>query len=190
MRLEEGAESVIVTLTGATGDADVVLGAATEATVTISDDDQSASAITIEAEDIDIVTGYRIESNNTASGGEMLSLIGFPGNEEGSASVTFGDIPEQVDGTYDILIGTFNENDGVATFTAELTDLETGLTTEIGNLTLDGNLGSAGANPQTQTVETLATGISLTAGDILTINGVENGNEHARLDFINLNPVI
>ncbi len=187
----EGPEDVVVTLNAITsGDANVVIGAVNIATATINDDDQLASAITIEAEDIDVVTGYRIENNGNASNGSMLSLRGVAPNEIGSASFTFGDTPDELTGNYDIEIGTFDENDGTASFTLELTDFNTGFTTEIGSVVLDAISSSAGATAGTKTTKLIASGISLGANDILTVNGFEEGSEHARLDFITLTPVV
>ena len=179
--LEEGAESVIVTLTGATGDADVVLGASTEATVTISDDDQSASAITVEAESITNLGGaYAIENNNVASGGAMLSLVGFPGNEEGSATFDFAGSS----GTYNIVLGAFDESDGAPAASLEV--VVNG--NSVGTVVLDQDPAGAGANANTQ-VERSVAQVSINAGDTITINGFESGNEHARFDFIRFEPI-
>jgi hypothetical protein len=182
---------LIVTLTGVTG-SDAVLGATTAATVFIADDEAPPlSTLTFEAEDADSILGdYRTENIGVASGGAALSFVGGGSNESGSAAFVFGDTPDELIGNYDIIIGTFDESDGLASFTVDLTDFETGLTTEIGSWDLNASLGSAGANANTLITPTVAINIGLTAGDILTVNGFENGNEHARLDYLQLVPTI
>jgi len=124
-----------------------------------------------------------------ALGGQVLSFVGGASGESGSASFVFGDTPDEVTGTYNMVLGTFDENDGVASFTVQLTDFETKATTQIGSLLLNANLGSAVANAQTTVSPIVATGISLTPGDIIKVNGFENGLEHARFDFLKLMPV-
>jgi hypothetical protein len=49
---------------------------------------------------------------------------------------------------------------------------------------LDQNRGSNLANAQTFTTRTIASGLLLDRGDTFTINGYENLNEHARVDYI------
>lgn len=58
-------------------------------------------------------------------------------DEEGSVTFGFNEAP----GAYDIVVGTFDEHDGLAQLVVELNDAETGITTEIGMLELDTNLG-------------------------------------------------
>ena len=188
----EGDETVIVSLDAiAPGDVDVVLGATNVATLILGDDDGPLpTTVTIEAEDADTILNYRTESIGAASGGSALSFVGGAGGESGSSGFVFGDTPDELAGTYNIVIGTFDENDGLASFNLDLTDVETGTTTEIGSLVLDANLGSGVANASTFVSPTVATGISLTAGDVITVNGFENASEHARLDYLQLVPTV
>jgi hypothetical protein len=186
----EGVESVDVTLTGVT-ESDAVLGATTTATVVIVDDDAlPLSTLTFEAEAADVITNYRNENIGVASGGIALSFLGVAGNERGSAVFVFGDALDELTGSYDVVIGTFDESDGLASFTVDLTDFETGITTEIGSWDLNASLGSTGANATAFITPTVATNIGLTAGDIITVNGFENEFEHARLDYLQLVPTI
>ena len=184
----EGAESVIVTLTSAT--AGVVLGATKTATVTIADDEAPLKTLTLQAEAANTIVNYRTESLGVASGGQVLSFVGGASGESGSATFVFGDTPDELTGIYNIVIGTFDENDGVASFTVQLNDFETGVSSQIGSLVLDANLGSALATASTFVSPTVATGISLTPGDSIKVNGFENGLEHARLDFLKLVPMV
>lgn len=142
--------------------------------------------IRLEAESIDNIVNYRTENIDVASGGQLLSFLGGSANEEGRATFGF----EGTSGFYDIVIGTFDENDGVAQFVVELNDAETDTTTEIGALELGASLGSNLANGQTFISPTVAFGVNLTSGDQIIVNSFENGNEHARLDYIEFVPVI
>ena len=118
--------------------------------------------MTFAAEAADVITNYREEPIGVASGGTSLSLVGGSSNESGSAAFVFGDAPQELAGSYDIIIGTFDESDGLASFTVDLTDFETGTTTEIGRWALNASLGSAGANATSLITPTVATGIGLT----------------------------
>ncbi|MEM9567602.1 MAG: hypothetical protein AAF974_04790, partial [Cyanobacteria bacterium P01_E01_bin.34] len=134
---------------------------------------------TLEAEDLISVTGYRRENNALASGGSLLGLRGNGGREVGTATFTFsGDA-----GTYDIIIGTFDENDGVARF-----DLSSNGNL-LGQVELDQNPGGSGISADTQVERTIASSISIADGDSFTITGFESQKEHARLDFIRFEQV-
>ncbi len=98
----EGTEAVTITLAADDFRDYAVLGGTTTATVTIADDDQPVGVpITVEAEDITNVSGYRIENNGNASNGSMLSLVGVAPNETGSATFNF----TGATGTYDVVLG-------------------------------------------------------------------------------------
>ncbi len=177
----EGAESVIVTLTGTTG-SNAVLGGTKTATVVISDNETPPlSTLTFQAETADTIVNYRTEAIGAASGGQVLSFLGGASGESGSASFVFGNTPDELAGTYNIILGTFDENDGVASFTVQFKDFETGTTSQIGSLTLNANLGSNLANTQTFVSPTVSFGVNLTAGDILTVNGFENNSRACSL---------
>ncbi len=172
----EGTEDVVVTLNTITsGDADVVLGTTTAATVTITDNDQTASVITVEAESIVDTSIYRIENNKNASGDSLLSLGGVAPNETGTATFNF----TGATGNYNIVLGSFDENDGDPA--ASLSVSVNG--SSIGTVVLDENLGGSGAGLATK-VERLLAGASLSTGDTITVTGVESGGEQARFDFI------
>ncbi len=150
------------------------------------ENDSPPPPITIEAEAADIITGYRLQNLSTASGTQVLSFLGSSPNEQGSAVFIFNG-PQ---GIYDIIVGTFDENDGLARFVLELNDVETGTTTEIGTLELNKDLGSNLANAQTFITSTGATGVNLTPGDTITVNGFEDLLENTRFDFIQFNPIV
>ncbi|RMF62588.1 MAG: hypothetical protein D6742_19745, partial [Cyanobacteria bacterium J069] len=142
--------------------------------------------ILFEAENASAIVNYRTESIAAASGGQVLTLLGGASNESGSATFGFNEAP----GVYDVIIGTFDENDGLASFQVALNDFETGTTTTIGQLLLNANLGSSIANAQTKISPKVALGIALTPGDSITVTGFENSLEHARLDFLQLVPTV
>ena len=160
----------------------------------VNDGGATGTPFTIEAENVDTlanssVSGYRTEAKPFASGGAMLSLVGVAGNEVGTVELAVDDLTGLVPGTnYDINLGTFNENDGQASFTLEL--FRNGSTLQLGQALLDAPSGSNFANPTTQITLGIADSVGLQAGDILIITGNENLTEHARLDFIEFTPTV
>ncbi|MGD1931348.1 MAG: Calx-beta domain-containing protein, partial [Leptolyngbyaceae cyanobacterium] len=181
----EGDETVVVTLDAITsGDADVVLGVVNEATVTIIDDEIIPETVTFEAEAADTLLGDYIggvESIGGASGSQVLSFVKGASGESGSAVFNLDELTGTSD--YDIILGTYDENDGTAAFTIFVND------TQVGELLLDQSLGSNAANAQTFITETVSFGVTLSQGDVLTVNAFEDADEHARLDFLQLVPV-
>jgi hypothetical protein len=148
-------------------------------TVAIIDNDFPPGVpIRIEAESADLGT-YRVETNGSASGGQVLSLVGGGTTETGTASWIFNG----PSGLYDVVVGYYDENDGAAT--AQLT---------IGNASaswqFNGNLGSGAANSQTKTQKTLLSAASLVAGSVVQLTGTENLGEHARIDYIEFVPQV
>ena len=117
------------------------------ATVTVTiegvNDGPGGSAVTIEAEDIVNVSGYRLENKPAASGGQMLSLLGQSGNEVGTATFSFNG----PSGNYDVVIGTFDESDGNASI-----DFLQG-NNLIGSASLNQNPGGNGASADTKVAE-------------------------------------
>lgn len=137
------------------------------------------TTIRLEAEAADTLVGYRTEAIAAASDGQALSFVGGDGEEAGSATFVF----TEPTGQYTIQVGTFDENDGVASFLVEVNGVQVG-----SPVVLDADLGSNVANAQTAVIDTVALGITLTSGDAITVKGFEHGGEHARLDFIELVP--
>ncbi|MEL6501201.1 MAG: tandem-95 repeat protein, partial [Cyanobacteria bacterium J06623_1] len=135
--------------------------------------------LTIEAEDIANITGYRTESNNIASGGSMLSLLGNQSDEIGTASFNF----TGESGSYRIILGGFDENDGNASFEV----MHEG--NLIGDVQLDRNTGGNAASIDTKVEQTVAI-VNIASGDRFTVTGIEHQSEHARLDFIRFEAVI
>lgn len=130
----------------------------------------------IEAEDMDLKV-YRLESKSFASGGRFIGLTGGEPTETGTASFNFSGSS----GLYDVVIGYFDETDGVS-------HLEV---SKQGTATLDfnQNFGSTGATSQTLTSKTIATGISINSGETIQIQGSEDRGEPARIDYIEFTSV-
>ena len=148
-------------------------------TVDVTDDDTQTS-IRVEAEDIANVMGYRLEGKPVASEGEMLSLIGFGRDEVGMASFAF----QGVSGFYDVVLGSFDENDGEASLVVEQNGTQIGDT-----VVLNESLQGGGAGINTKVTRTVGTALELFAGATIKVTGFEEGREHARFDFIEFTPV-
>lgn len=176
----EGLETVSVTLdTIQASEANVVFGTATSAIVNIVDDDVPLASLTIEAEDIANVSGYRLERKSVASGGQLLSLVKGASEEIGTATFAFSG----GSGQYNVVLGTFDENDGQASLVV------THETSELGTVLLNRDPGGNAASANTKVERTVAMGVSISNGDAFTITGIEEQDEHARFDFIRFEPI-
>ena len=133
--------------------------------------------LVVEAESMSLAT-YRLESNGLASGGELITLIAGEANEVGTASFTF----EQASGQYDVVVGYYDENDGVSELTVEQNN------NAIDSWNLDKDLPSNYDNPVTATSRTIATGIEVNSGDRFTITGREDRGEGAKVDYLEFIP--
>lgn len=137
----------------------------------------AVSKVRIEAETITNRSVYRVENISAASGGKALSLVGGAGNEVGKVSFKF----TGVDGLYDVVLGTFDENDGQARFNVRQNG------SAIGSITLNQDLGSDSPNAQAAVARKVTT-VQIKNGDTFVVNGVENASEYARLDYIDFIP--
>lgn len=135
--------------------------------------------IRVEAESMTLRT-YRVESNSSASGGQVISLAGGGRRETGEGTFQF----TGSSGNYNLVIGYYDENDGVA----QLRVRQNGTTLD--SWSLGQNLGSSSPDATTFTTRTVATNLSVNQGDTFTIRGRENGFEHARVDYVELVPVV
>ncbi|MGQ4650371.1 hypothetical protein [Lyngbya aestuarii] len=137
----------------------------------------NSGPIRVEAEQMTL-NNYRIESADSASGGQLIGLLETPSNT-GTASTVF----TGASGSYDIIIGYYDENDGKASL--EL--LSDGVS--IDNWTLNKNLDSSGPSSKSFTKHTID-GQSLTQGETIAIQGTVNKEEYARVDYIEFVPVL
>ncbi|GFE69589.1 GDSL-type esterase/lipase family protein [Chroococcus sp. FPU101] len=136
--------------------------------------------IRIEAEDMNLSGAYHLESGSFASGGQFISLVGGSITENGTASTIF----TGATGLYNIAISYFDEADGKSQLKFYKQNVQ------IKSLLLDQLRESTLANQQSRTYEVIGNRISLKAGDVLKIQGFENQGEPARIDYIELIPVV
>ncbi len=144
-------------------------------------DSNFGKTLLLEAEEMILGGEYKVESNQFASGGKVISLHGGDNDDSGSASFKF----EGVTGKYDIKITYFDENDGVGQIKLEQ-DNKT-----LKSVQLDRQLGSAVADEQTKTTLKIEE-IEINKGDNFEIEGIEQGSkwtaEHTRIDKIEFIP--
>lgn len=126
----------------------------------------------VEAEDM-LLTNYRVEHIEFASNQMVASFWGEEKGESGSVSTLF----EGPSGTYDIVLGYFDEEGGGA----KLNPLLNGQS--LGAIKLDQKLGSNLATAETLVRRTVSRR-TLQAGDLFEVFGAEDANEHARIDYI------
>ena len=131
----------------------------------------------IEAESM-LLDTYRLEANSSASGGELISLVGGATFETGTASFSF----TGESGQYDLVVGYYDENDGTSQLEIAQND------NLVDSWNLDRNLPGDLATAETATTRTVA-GIQVSQGDNFTITGRENAFEGARLDYVVFVPV-
>jgi serralysin len=127
----------------------------------------------IEAEDMNL-SEYRVESNNFASGDQLISLLLGNSTETGTASFSFSGET----GYYNVEVSYFDETDGVS----QLDVFKQG--TLIKSLDFDQNRDSAFANAQTRTYRTITTSLFIRQGETFTLRGTEDQGEPARVDYI------
>ncbi|NBD32138.1 MAG: hypothetical protein GVY17_03995 [Cyanobacteria bacterium] len=139
---------------------------------------QTTSPVRVEAETMNL-NSYDVQTNSSASGGELISLYGDAGLETGTASFSF----QGVSGNYDVVIGYYDENDGEAQINVQQND------TILDSWKLNQQLGSNVADSQTFTTKTIATNLSVNTGDVFTLTGIETEYEHARIDYLELIPL-
>ena len=132
--------------------------------------------IRIEAEDMALTT-YRTESGSFASGGKLISLLNATGSM-GTASAMFAG----EEGRYDVVIGYYDENDGVSQLQVSVGGIPYKWDL---NQNLDGGL----ASPQSLVRRTLATEVSLKQGTAIEIKGTVNQTEWSRVDYIEFIPI-
>lgn len=132
--------------------------------------------IRIQAEDMTLTT-YLTELGSLASGGKFISLFNAAGSI-GTASTVFSGAP----GRYEVVIGYYDENDGVSQLQVNVGGVHYGWN-------LSQNFGSEQASRQSLVRRTLANGLSLDRGTTIEIQGTANHKEWSRVDYIDFIPV-
>jgi PKD repeat protein len=133
--------------------------------------------LTIEAEAMTL-TRYSKETSSAASGGALISRVGWAGTPPGEATAVF---PGPA-GQYDITVQYFDENDGQSPLAVMVQKV---LDTWVANAALS----DGGPSLATRRSRVVATGFSLAPGDNITLEGSEQAGENARFDKIDFVPV-
>ena len=128
------------------------------------------AGIVIEAEDV-ISDGFVVKQRDFASGGAVASLLG--GDDTGSLEFVF----TGPSGPCDIIISTFDENDGEST-------LEVFINGEfVGSHILDVDTGDSGISTR-NAVDVVIGGLPLNTGDTVEVRATRDGQEFVRIDQI------
>lgn len=174
--LSDGNQSSTITVSVDTADSDDAFDAlaAQTVTVTTTDDEVSSVPIRVEAESMTL-SKFRIGSQSIASGGALI----FSNNKDiGTATTTFAGET----GTYDIAIGYYDQNDGVA-------ELAVGVN---GNLIdswkLDQDLGNPGISSSNFVRRIVTTSLVLNTGSTISIRGIRSPDEPVFVDYIEFIP--
>ncbi|WP_353474149.1 hypothetical protein PVT71_19655 [Salipiger sp. H15] len=133
----------------------------------------TAPGSVLEAEDFEILSGFRVEQVGGASGGAVLHDTGT-GAPRAQVVLTES-------GLFDITIGYFDETDGVS-FLQVLLNGE-----EIAAFDWDGTGGSALADGRSA-AEYVIEAVELRAGDVLELGGDGDRGEPLRVDRVTLSP--
>ncbi len=171
----EGDESINLALSNPTGGA--TLGTQDTAVLTVVDNEVPPSPFRLEAEDMTI-TGYISESRSVASGDAVVSLWNS-GNTQGSATTQF----TGATGTYDVVVGYYDENDGKSPVSVEIGN------DTIDSWVLDKNLGHGSVSRRNFVERTIATSLQINNGENITLNGEREAGEWGRFDYIEFIPV-
>ena len=129
--------------------------------------------IRIEAEDMEL-DAYRLESSKVASNGSLISLKAGRNNDTGKAATPF----EGPSGTYDVVVGYFDENDGKAELEVKLDGVS------LESWTLDQQLDSNYISEKNFLTRTVAEDLSIESGAVIEITGTEQAGEYARVDYL------
>ena len=127
----------------------------------------------IEAEDM-ALTNYGTGLVRYVSGGEVIKT-----NSTGSAAYTFSGN----DGTYDLVVGYVDENNGNARMKVRING------DEVDSWNWDENPGDPSKYAFTLRRRTAARGLTLHSGDTIELHGTRDGDESASVDYIEFRPV-
>ncbi|KUJ76194.1 hypothetical protein AVO45_12830 [Ruegeria marisrubri] len=128
----------------------------------------------VEAETLDILSGFRVAGNPNASGDAFLQA---KAGVEARALYTV-----EKAGTFDLTIGYFDETDGVSSMRVLLNG------TEIDSFDWDSDSGTNLASPASRAEHTIHD-LTLAKGDRIELVGTADGREPLRTDFLRFEPV-
>lgn len=134
----------------------------------------AVNTLRYEAEALALTGGFTVASinNSSASAGQLITLS-FTGKSSGTATGVFKGPP----GTYQVRVGYFDENDGVASGTIAVAG-------KSGSFQMNQNLGADFVTPQVKTSSVTHAAIALKTGDRFQLDAKSNGGELARIDYI------
>jgi len=134
-----------------------------------------AESFRVEAEAFALLQGFKIQARSAASGGANIEAVG--GGEQIASYVFTG-----MDGLYNLGLGHFDENDGVASMRVLVNGAE------IDSFQWSLNTGSA--NPTAAAlVERAITDVALRAGDVIQLRGFGAPGEPIRTDYLDFDRV-
>jgi len=136
-----------------------------------------ADATRIELESFTLSGDYRVENKGPASGGSLVTLHVPNGPQVAGASGTATTTFQGEAGVYDLTLGYFDENDGVASATLEVNG------EVIEQVVFNGDLGHGAVAARNRATETME-GVTLKSGDVISITGMREANEYARVDYL------
>ena len=141
----------------------------------------SPQTVRVEAEDMTLNTNsnYAVEDLSIASGGKVAKSANYNGYGEFNFA---GDT-----GVYDIVVGFFDENDGVGQIRVKQNGVHI-IDSPDSFWHLDQDLGSAEPNANTFVTETVVSGVQITNGDLFRLTMKQDGGEYARVDYIDFVP--
>jgi hypothetical protein len=144
-------------------------------------DDLTGVPWRMEAEDMNNLSNYGIESWAVASGGALRRVGGIVNGSTGTADFTF----DGVSGIYDVIIGAVDESGGKPAASLEL--LRGGAS--VAFHLLDQDPGGAAVTSDAFVAPLVASDVVVNQGDLFTIVGTISGLEAARIDYIEFVPV-
>ncbi|HAO11413.1 MAG TPA: hypothetical protein DCQ51_09645, partial [Planktothrix sp. UBA8407] len=136
--------------------------------------------IRVEAESL-ILTGYQAESGAFASGGGLICL---------PSDGTIGTVTHNFDlapGTYDIVVGYYDENDGLSPYSLKQKSSNQDWV-NLDSWVANKNLGDSRASAKNFVTRKISN-INLTAGDQVQVQGQLHTGEVARIDYIEYIPI-
>ena len=145
-------------------------GVLTTFTVAVPDTPPPAEPFRVEAEDFALSGGFVVRARSSASDGANIESFGG-----GEATATF--VFDRADGVYDLGLGYFDENDGVASMRVLVNG------SEIDSFLWNADTGFA--NPATGAlVERAILGVALETGDVIELKGTGATGEPVRTDYL------
>ena len=148
------------------------------ATVTVSVEEPPAP-VRIQAEEFDELSGFFIENQGAAEGGQVIRL---GASTNGTATLDL-DAAGVSPGQSTFSVTFFDENDGVSSLTASINGVE------IGTITLDQDGGAIAGEAQNLRSVTF-TDVTVPDNAVLTLSGTSNAGEFVRIDAVEFVPIV